>query len=59
MDEDLTPVASATEPSALLVLLALLVAALALKVVLTSAREGERARGWQATAVALWPAQAG
>jgi hypothetical protein len=55
MEEDITPAASTAEPSAMLVLLALLVAALALKVVLTSAREGERARGWRAIAVALWP----
>ncbi len=55
MDDELEPTTLPAEPSVLLVLLALLVAALALKVVLTSAREGERARGWRATAVALWP----
>jgi NO-binding membrane sensor protein with MHYT domain len=55
MDDELASATPPGEPSALLVLLALLVAALALKVVLTSAREGERARGLWPTTLALWP----
>jgi NO-binding membrane sensor protein with MHYT domain len=43
------------EPSAMLAMLALLVAALALKVVLTSASAGRGARSPQDAAVALWP----
>ncbi len=55
MDAELPPTALGAEPSLLLVLLALLVAALALKVVLTSVSEGQRAPpGWRLLR-ALWP----
>lgn len=55
MYEDFAPANSSFEPSMLFVLLAWLVVALALKVLLTSAREGERARGGRASSTALWP----
>ncbi len=55
MEEEQITDVSVTEPSLLLVWLGLVVAAMALKVVLTSAREAERTRGWRASTRALWP----